>query len=40
MTQPPRYQAADFPKVDRTLKGDRLVKAPPPEATPEAATPT
>ena len=21
---PPRYQAADFPKVDRTLKGDRL----------------
>jgi spore germination cell wall hydrolase CwlJ-like protein len=26
---PPRYQASDFPKVDRTLKGDRLVKAPP-----------
>ena len=26
---PPRYQAADFPKVDRTLKGDRLVLAPP-----------
>ena len=24
---PPRYQAADFPKVDRTLKGDRLVGA-------------
>ena len=23
---PPRYQASDFPKVDRTLKGDRLVK--------------
>ena len=23
---PPRYQAADFPEVDRTLKGDRLVK--------------
>ena len=22
---PPRYQAAEFPKVDRTLKGDRLV---------------
>src|SRR6195256_3410845 len=21
---PPRYQASDFPKVDRTLKGDRL----------------
>jgi hypothetical protein len=29
-----RYQAADFPKVDRTLKGDRLVvRAPPPEET-------
>src|ERR1700753_258817 len=25
----PRYQASDFPKVDRTLKGDRLVNAPP-----------
>jgi hypothetical protein len=25
---PPRYQAADFPKVDRTLKGDRLVVPP------------
>src|SRR3977135_3857611 len=22
---PPRYHAADFPRVDRTLKGDRLV---------------
>ncbi len=31
---PPRYQAADFPKVDRTLKGDRLVLAAP--ASPEA----
>ena len=29
---PPRYQAADFPKVDRTLKGDRLVVTPPPPA--------
>jgi hypothetical protein len=29
---PPRYQASDFPTVDRTLKGDRLVVAPPPEA--------
>src|ERR1700728_3074773 len=30
IAQPPqRYQAADFPKVDRTLKGDRLVKASP-----------
>ncbi|MGB7120605.1 MAG: cell wall hydrolase, partial [Bradyrhizobium sp.] len=28
---PPRYQASDFPKVDRTLKGDRLVVAPPPQ---------
>ena len=26
---PPRYQASDFPKVDRTLKGDRLAVAPP-----------
>jgi spore germination cell wall hydrolase CwlJ-like protein len=29
---PPRYQASDFPKVDRTLKGDRLLVAPPAEA--------
>jgi spore germination cell wall hydrolase CwlJ-like protein len=29
---PPRYQASDFPKVDRTLKGDRLIAAPLPEA--------
>src|SRR5665213_2479352 len=36
---PPRYQASDFPKVDRTLKGDRLVIAPPPEtaASPDNA---
>ncbi|HMM92637.1 cell wall hydrolase [Bradyrhizobium sp.] len=26
---PPRYQAAEFPTVDRTLKGDRLVVPPP-----------
>ncbi|MBI5320834.1 cell wall hydrolase [Bradyrhizobium sp.] len=26
---PPRYQAGDFPKVDRTLKGDRLAIRPP-----------
>jgi hypothetical protein len=26
---PPRYQASDFPKVDRTLKGDRLAMLPP-----------
>jgi spore germination cell wall hydrolase CwlJ-like protein len=31
---PPRYQASDFPKVDRTLKGDRLVSAPPLAAPP------
>src|SRR5580698_1487397 len=35
---PPRYQASDFPKVDRTLKGDRLVKAPP-EPADDAAAP-
>jgi spore germination cell wall hydrolase CwlJ-like protein len=34
LAQPvPRYKAADFPTVDRTLKGDRLVVAPPPETT-------
>ena len=33
---PPRYHAADFPKVDRTLKGDRLIVTPPPA---ETATP-
>ena len=37
---PPRYQASDFPQVDRTLKGDRLVVAPSPAApTPEASPP-
>jgi Cell Wall Hydrolase len=34
---PPRYHAADFPKVDRTMKGDRLVIAPP--AASETAIP-
>jgi len=33
---PPRYQASDFPRVDRTLKGDRLIVAPP---APEAVAP-
>jgi spore germination cell wall hydrolase CwlJ-like protein len=33
---PPRYQASDFPRVDRTLKGDRLIVMPP---APEAAAP-
>jgi spore germination cell wall hydrolase CwlJ-like protein len=33
LAQPvPRYQPSDFPKVDRTLKGDRLVITTPPEA--------
>jgi spore germination cell wall hydrolase CwlJ-like protein len=31
---PPRYQASDFPKVDRTLKGDRLVIVQPETAAP------
>jgi spore germination cell wall hydrolase CwlJ-like protein len=31
---PERYHAADFPKVDRTLKGDRLVVAPRAPAAP------
>jgi spore germination cell wall hydrolase CwlJ-like protein len=34
---PPRYQASDFPKVDRTLKGDRLVRVPPETAAPVPA---
>jgi spore germination cell wall hydrolase CwlJ-like protein len=34
---PSRYQASDFPKVDRTLKGDRLAIVKP-EQTPDAAT--
>jgi spore germination cell wall hydrolase CwlJ-like protein len=34
---PARYQASDFPKVDRTLKGDRLVVVPPETAAPAAA---
>ena len=29
VASPPRYHAADFPKVDRTLKGDRLAVTPP-----------
>src|ERR1700738_1525240 len=37
---PPRYPAADFPKVDRTLKGDRLVIAPPEAAAPVKAAPS
>jgi spore germination cell wall hydrolase CwlJ-like protein len=37
---PPRYQASDFPKVDRTLKGDRLVTAPPETPAPAEAAPS
>ncbi|MCP3391565.1 cell wall hydrolase [Bradyrhizobium sp. CCGB12] len=39
---PPRYQAADFPKVDRSMKGDRLaIAAPttPSDTTTPAAAP-
>jgi spore germination cell wall hydrolase CwlJ-like protein len=36
---PPRYQASDFPKVDRTLKGDRLVAVQPETTPPAGATP-
>src|SRR5882757_7625591 len=36
---PPRYQPSDFPRVDRTLKGDRLVLIPPEPATPAGAAP-
>src|SRR3984957_13411853 len=40
IAQPPqRYQATDFPKVDRTLKGDRLVKLPPEPAAPANTAP-
>ena len=40
---PPRYQAADFPKVDRSMKGDRLATITPgqaPETNAPAAAPT
>jgi spore germination cell wall hydrolase CwlJ-like protein len=36
---PPRYQASDFPRVDRTLKGDRLVIARPEPAAPAGTAP-
>jgi spore germination cell wall hydrolase CwlJ-like protein len=40
IAQPPqRYQAADFPEVDRTLKGDRLVNVSPEPAVPAEAAP-
>ncbi|MDP1582908.1 MAG: cell wall hydrolase [Bradyrhizobium sp.] len=34
---PPRYQVSDFPKVDRTLKGDRLVTVTPEPIAPMPA---
>ncbi|MDP3075779.1 cell wall hydrolase [Bradyrhizobium sp.] len=34
---PPRYQMSDFPRVDRTLKGDRLVTVTPEPIAPAAA---
>src|SRR5450631_1028279 len=37
---PPRYQASDFPKVDRTMKGDRLVTAPLETPAPANAAPS
>jgi spore germination cell wall hydrolase CwlJ-like protein len=37
---PPRYQASDFPRVDRTLKGDRLVVVPSEPAAPTGAPPS
>jgi spore germination cell wall hydrolase CwlJ-like protein len=36
---PPRYQPSDFPKVDRTLKGDRLMIVPAVPVTPVDAAP-
>ncbi|MBN9042358.1 MAG: cell wall hydrolase [Rhizobiales bacterium 62-47] len=36
---PPRYQASDFPKVDRTLKGDRLAIVAPEDFKPESVEP-
>lgn len=36
---PPRYQAADFPKVDRSMKGDRLANVTPTQA-PETTAPS
>jgi spore germination cell wall hydrolase CwlJ-like protein len=36
---PPRYQASDFPKVNRTLKGDRLANPTPEDTAPIEASP-
>ncbi|MGP9812440.1 cell wall hydrolase [Rhodopseudomonas sp. NSM] len=41
LAQPPqRYQASDFPAVDRTLKGDRLAIFKPEPATPDEHAPS
>jgi spore germination cell wall hydrolase CwlJ-like protein len=37
---PPRYQASDFPKVDRTSKGDRLANVKPEVTMPADAAPS
>jgi spore germination cell wall hydrolase CwlJ-like protein len=37
---PPRYQASDFPKVNRALKGDRLANVMPETAAPADASPS
>jgi len=37
MQAPPRYHMSDFPKVDRTLKGDRLVAVKPETVVPAPA---
>src|SRR5260370_18275146 len=37
---PPRYQASDFPKVDRTLKRDRLVTVLPETSPPAHVAPS
>src|SRR3977135_2607206 len=36
---PPRYQASDFPKVNRALKGDRLANVTPEITAPSDASP-
>jgi spore germination cell wall hydrolase CwlJ-like protein len=37
---PPRYQASDFPKVNRALKGDRLANVTPETTAPADASPS
>jgi spore germination cell wall hydrolase CwlJ-like protein len=39
LQQPPRYQASDFPKVNRALKGDRLASPRPETTAPAEAVP-